>query len=113
MVWLFAFNTVYHTRAFPGQIVLSEGSKNTGKFSKEEQSGLDALKKLADGADVVKDAMHRPELEQMGGTNGISFYWGEGGSVKADGQYRHDKRMNIPEGNQPNKQRLQNKVKEP
>ena len=62
--------------------------KEKSVLSKEEQKGISALKRLADGENIVKDAMHRPELEEMGGYSGIAFYWGEPGRTKPGGHYR-------------------------
>ena len=59
-----------------------QGNQNAKK------AGIDALERIANGADVVKDAMQRAELEELGGTAGITFYWGEGGKLKPDGQYQ-------------------------
>jgi hypothetical protein len=45
------------------------------------QSGIDALRQIADGKDEVRDAMQRPELVEYGGTSGITFYWGDEGNI--------------------------------
>lgn len=41
------------------------------------QRGFDALRKLAKGEAVVENAMRRDELEILGDTPEIAFYWGE------------------------------------
>ena len=42
-------------------------------------AGLNALEKLANGEEVVRDAMSRPDLSQYGADANVAFYWGETG----------------------------------
>jgi hypothetical protein len=48
------------------------------------QHGIEAVQKIADGADEVTDAMHRNDLAQFNGNTGITFIWGKVGDAKHD-----------------------------
>lgn len=53
-------------------------------YSPEENanihSGIEAVRKIAAGADFVSDAMQRDDLNDYEGETGVSFYWGETGN---------------------------------
>jgi hypothetical protein len=53
------------------------------------QHGIEAVQKIADGADEVTDAMHRNDLAQFNGNTGITFIWGKVGDAKHDYKKRH------------------------
>ena len=48
-------------------------------ISDNEKKGIDALEKIAQGTDVVRNAMSREDLAKYEGETGVSFYWGEAG----------------------------------
>ena len=50
--------------------------------------GIDALKKLANGAESVQNAMRREELSRLGGTAEIEFTWGKEGNIDSNGNIR-------------------------
>jgi len=48
------------------------------------RSGMAALQRLANGEERVANAMHRDDLEQYGGTNDITFDYGQPGDATKD-----------------------------
>jgi len=52
--------------------------------SRNMESGLSALRKIANGEEEVDNAMIRNDLEQYGGTTGITFVFGKPGDPKKE-----------------------------
>jgi len=48
------------------------------------RNGIEALRKIVNGAESVPDAMRRDDLTEYGGTNGITFYFGRTGNPNKD-----------------------------
>ena len=66
-----------------GQRVLDADADMRAKMmasKKNIESGLDALQKIASGEEEVHNAMVRDDLEQYGGDNNITFYYGKVGN---------------------------------
>ena len=62
---------------------LNGGSKEI-KAQRNIESGINALEKIANGAEEVRDAMTRDDLSQYGGDNSITFYYGKVGDASKD-----------------------------
>ncbi|MDY3855598.1 MAG: hypothetical protein SO008_00780 [Bacteroidaceae bacterium] len=69
-----------------GQQVLdmANGDVHAAKVRDNLERGLSALHAIADGAEVVPNAMTREDISQYGGDNNITFYYGKTGNPEKD-----------------------------